>query len=159
MVKINYEHNHQLLTTGAWNFLGISESTKARYSQLFAEGNTPSKARLIYVAELKEKLGEDLFFKESAKRSINPGSGAVFNMWTKYVGRFGSANGPDSFVKACEEIEKVNSEAGEQIASIRQFCSSPSSLVLLQKTAFSHWSRVGFYQDHWLVSWLFPCRK
>ena len=82
MVKINYEHNHELLTTGAWNFLGISESTKARYSQLFAEGNTPSKARLIYVAELKEKLGEDLFFKESAKRSINPGSGTVFNMWT-----------------------------------------------------------------------------
>ena len=53
MVKINYEHNHEVLTTGAWNFLGISESTKARYSQLFAEGYTPSKARLIYVAELK----------------------------------------------------------------------------------------------------------
>ena len=120
MVKINYEHNHEVLTTGAWNFLGISESTKARYSQLFAEGYTPSKARLIYVAELKEKLGEALFFKESAKRSINPGSGTVFDMWTKYVGRFGSANGPDSFVKACKEIEKVNSKAGEKIASIRQ---------------------------------------
>ena len=38
MVKINYEHNHEVLTTGAWNFLGVSESTKARYSQLFAEG-------------------------------------------------------------------------------------------------------------------------
>ena len=36
------------------------------------------------------------------------------------MGRFGSANGPDSFVKACEEIEKVNSKAGEKIASIRQ---------------------------------------
>ena len=108
-----------MLTTGAWNFLGISESTKARYSQLFAEGYTPSKARLIYVAELKEKLGGALFFKESAKRSINPGSGTVFDMWTKYVGRFGSANGPDSFIKACEEIEKVNSKAGEKTQQLK----------------------------------------
>ena len=35
-------------------------------------------------------------------------------MWTKYVGRFGLANGPDCFLKACEEIKKVNSKAGEK---------------------------------------------
>ena len=52
---------------------------------------SPSKARLVYIAELKAKLGESKFFKESSKRSINPGSGTVFDMWTKYCKRFGSA--------------------------------------------------------------------
>ena len=119
-MKIQYDHNHEVSSTGAWNFLGVSQETKARYFQLFAEAYSPSKARLVYIAELKSKMGEAEFFKESSKRSINPGSGTVFNMWTKYCQRFGSANGPDSFLKACEEIDRINERAGEKIASIRQ---------------------------------------
>ena len=41
-------------------------------------------------------------------------------MYTKYCKRFGSANGPDSFLKAVEEITKINEKANEKIASIRQ---------------------------------------
>jgi len=74
-------------STGAWNFLGVSKETKERYFQLFADAYSPSKARLVYIAELKAKLGESEFFKESSKRSINPGSGTVFDMWTKYCKR------------------------------------------------------------------------
>ena len=76
----------------------------------------------------KRNWVKHFFFKESAKRSINPTSGTVFNMWTKYVGRFGSANGPHSFVKACEEIEKINFKAGEKIASIKLTLSLFSSI-------------------------------
>ena len=34
-MKIVYDHNHDMCSTGAWNFLGVSEETKARYFQLF----------------------------------------------------------------------------------------------------------------------------
>ena len=90
-MKIVYDHNHEVFSTGAWNFLGVSKETKERYFQLFADAYSPSKARLVYTAELNAKLGESEFFKESSKRSINPGSGTVFDMWTKYCKRFGSA--------------------------------------------------------------------
>ena len=119
-MKILYNHNHEVSSTNAWNFLGVSKETKDRYFQLFEDSYTPSKARLIYIAELKAKMGEEAFFKESSKRSINPSSTTVFNLWARYSKRFGSANGPDSYLKACEEIEKVNKRAGEKIASIRQ---------------------------------------
>ena len=119
-MKILYNHNHEVSSTNAWNFLGVSKETKDRYFQLFEDSYTPSKARLIYIAELKAKMGEEAFFKESSKRSINPSSTTVFNLWTRYSKRFGSANGPDSYLKACEEIEKVNKRASEKIASIRQ---------------------------------------
>ena len=64
------------------------------YFQLFEDSYTPSKARLIYIAELKAKMGEEAFFKESSKRSINPSSTTVFNLWTRYSKRFGSAPTP-----------------------------------------------------------------
>ena len=119
-MKIEYVHNHEIQTTKAWSFLGVSKETVERYFQLFQDSYTPSKARLVYIAELKEKLGEEEFFKISSKRSINPPSGTVFDLFTKYSKKFGSANGPDSFVKSSEEIEKFNARAGEKIASIRQ---------------------------------------
>ena len=105
-MKIVYDHNHEVSSTGAWNFLGVGKETKEIYFQLFAykcisfqsfqsylliNAYSLSKARLVYTAELKAKLGESEFFKESSKRSINPGSGTVFDMWTKYCKRFGSA--------------------------------------------------------------------
>ena len=86
-MKIVYDHNHEVSSTGAWNFLGVSKETKERYFQLFADAYSPSKARLVYIAELKAKLEESKFFKESSKRSINTGSGTVFDMWTKYCKR------------------------------------------------------------------------
>ena len=114
-MKIEYVHNHEIQTTKAWSFLGVSKETVERYFQLFQDSYTPSKARLVYIAELKEKLGEEEFFKISSKRSINPPSGTVFHLFTKYSKKFGSANGPDSFVKSSEEIEKFNAWAGEKI--------------------------------------------
>ena len=119
-MKILYNHNHEVSSTNAWNFLGVSKETKDRYFQLFEDSYTPSKARLINIAKMKAKMGEEAFFKESSKRSINPSSTTVFNLWQRYSKRFGFANGPDSYLKACEEIEKVNKRAGEKIASIRQ---------------------------------------
>ena len=106
---------NEIQTTKAWSFLGVSKETVERYFQLFQDSYTPSKARLVYIAELKEKLGEEEFFKISLKRSINPPSGTVFHLFTKYSEKFGSANGPDSFVKSSEEIEKFNAWAGEKI--------------------------------------------
>ena len=94
---------NEIQTTKAWSFLGVSKETVERYFQLFQDSYTPSKARLVYIAELKEKLGEEEFFKISSKRSINPPSGTVFDLFTKYSKKFGSANGPDSFVKSSEE--------------------------------------------------------
>ena len=64
-MKIEYVHNHEIQTTKAWSFLGVSKETVERYFQLFQDSYTPSKARLVYIAELKEKLGEEEFFKIS----------------------------------------------------------------------------------------------
>ena len=36
-MKIVYDHNHEVSSTGAWNFLGVSKETKERYFQLFAD--------------------------------------------------------------------------------------------------------------------------
>ena len=69
---------------------------------------------------MKAKLGEDEFFKISARRSVNPDSRTVFNLYTVFCKRFGSINGPDAFMKAVELIEKINEKSGERIASIRQ---------------------------------------
>ena len=119
-VRIKYEHNHKVSSTDAWNFLDVSEETKKRYFQLFSDAFSPAKARLAYIAEMKAILGEVEFFKISAKRSVNPDSRTVFNMYTLFCKRFGSINGPDAFLKAVELIERINEKAGEKIASIRQ---------------------------------------
>ena len=45
---------------------------------------------------------------------------SVFHLHTKYSKRFGSANGPDSYIRAVKIVERFNAEAGEKVASIRQ---------------------------------------
>ena len=119
-IRLKHDHNHEIVTTDAWNFLDVSEETKDRYFQLFSDAFSPSKARLAYIAEMKAKLGEDEFFKISARRSVNPDSRTVFNLYTVFCKRFGSINGPDAFMKAVELIERINEKSGERIASIRQ---------------------------------------
>ena len=69
---------------------------------------------------MKAKLEESEWFKISSKRSVNPDSRTVFNMYTLFCKRFGSINDPDAYLKAAEFIEKLNEKAGEKIASIRQ---------------------------------------
>ena len=69
---------------------------------------------------MKAKLEESEWFKISSKRSVNPDSRTVFNMYTFFCKRFGSINDPDAYLKAEEFIEKLNEKAGEKIASIRQ---------------------------------------
>ena len=96
---LSSEHNHSISSTDSWNFLKVSKDTERRYIELFEAGYTPSKARLAYIKELKSKLGEAGYFEVASKRSVNPDSTSVFNMWTKYCRRFGSVNGPDSFLK------------------------------------------------------------
>ena len=99
-VRIKYEHNHEVSSTDAWNFLDVTEDTKARYFQLFSDAFSPSKARLAYIAQMKAELGEkEFFFKISSKRSVNPDSRTVFNLYTAFCKRFGSINGPDAFIK------------------------------------------------------------
>ena len=49
-MKIEYVHNHEIQTTKAWSFLGVSKETVERYFQLFQDSYTPSKARLVYIA-------------------------------------------------------------------------------------------------------------
>ena len=97
--SMNSEHNHEVSSTDAWNFLGVTEDTKARYFQLFSDAFSPSKARLAYIAQMKAELGEKEFFKISSKRSVNPDSRTVFNLYTAFCKRFGSINGPDAFIK------------------------------------------------------------
>ena len=70
--------------------------------------------------QVKAKLEESEWFKISSKRSVNPDSRTVFNMYTLFCKRFGSINDPDAYLKAAELIEKLNEKAGEKIASIRQ---------------------------------------
>ena len=70
--------------------------------------------------QVKAKLEESEWFKISSKRSVNPDSRTVFNMYTLFCKRFGSINDPDAYLKAAEFIEKLNEKAGEKIASIRQ---------------------------------------
>jgi hypothetical protein len=119
-IKIHYNHNHEISSTDSFNFLTVNEDTKSRYIELFEEAYTPHKARVAFIKELKEKLGDLEYFKISANRSINPDSSYVFNLYSKYSKRFGSANGPDSYLKAVEQVKKINDKAGEKVASIRQ---------------------------------------
>ena len=119
-VKLNYNHNHEVTTCDAWNFLEVEEETKKRYFELFESAFSPSKARLAFIAEMKAKLGEEEWFKISAKRSLNPDSRTVFHLYTSFCQRFGSINGPDAYLKAKELIEKINENAEQKIATIRQ---------------------------------------
>ena len=79
-VRLKYDHNHEISSTDAWNFLDVSKETKERFFQLFSDAFSPAKARLAYIAEMKAKLGESEWFKISAKRSVNPDSGTVSNL-------------------------------------------------------------------------------
>ena len=90
--------------------------TKNCHYQLFSDAYSPAKARFAYIAEMKARLGEGKYFKISAKRSVNPDSRTVFNMYTLFCQMFGSINGPGSYL---ELIEKINKKAGEKIGSIR----------------------------------------
>ena len=96
------------------------QSVRPYQIQLFSDAFSPAKERLAYIAEMKDKLGESEWFKISSKRSVNPDSRTVFNMYTLFCKRFGSINDPDAYLKAAEFIEKLNEKAGEKIASIRQ---------------------------------------
>ena len=129
-VRLKYDHNHEISSTDAWNFLDVSKETKERFFQLFSDAFSPAKARLAYIAEMKAKLGESEWFKISAKRSVNPDSGTVSNLYTLFCKRFGSVNGPDAFLKAAELIERINEKAGERIASIRQLDDKSKTIVV-----------------------------
>ena len=109
-VSLKYEHNHEISTTDAWNFLDVGEETKTRYFQLFSDAFSPSKARLAYIAEMKAKLGESEFFNMSAKRNVNPDSRTVFHLYTLFCKRFGSINGPDAYLKAVEFLARFSSD-------------------------------------------------
>ena len=70
---------------------------------------------------MKAKLDEEEWFKISAKRSLNPYSRTVFHLYTSFCQRFGSINGPDdAHLKAKEFIDKINKNAEQKIALIRQ---------------------------------------
>ena len=170
-IRLNNNHNHEVASTKSWNFLNVTREVKERYNQLFSEHMAPVHARQAYIAELKQKLGEDGFFKISAKRSINPDANVVFNMYTKYCKRFGSANGPDSFMRAVEVrkiqiphvlhtctsstlaspphlhllhqvIGRTNEKAGEEIASIRQLSCGTVVVAVVKAFFFSNIGKV-----------------
>ena len=101
-IKLDFCHNHTVSSTESWNFQPIAQETKTRYFELFQAGYTASRARNIYVEELKSRLGLKKFFENSSKRSVNPSSTDVFHLSTKFYSRLGSANGPDSFMPAVE---------------------------------------------------------
>ena len=79
-VKLNYNHNHEVTTCDAWNFLEVDQETKKRYFELFEIAFSPSNARLAFIAEMKDKLDEEEWFKILAKRSLNPDSSTVFHL-------------------------------------------------------------------------------
>ena len=57
----------------------------------------------------------------SSKRSINPDTNFVSNLHTRFwKEKYGTINGPDSYQKATEFIDKYNKNAGCEVASIRQ---------------------------------------
>ena len=130
VVILSSDHNHALSTTDSWNFLKVTQETTNRYLELFEAGYTPSKARLAYIQGLKAKLGKKGYFEIAARRSVNPDSTTVFNLWTKYCKRFGSVNGPDSYLKAVDLISKLNERAGETIATIRQLHDAEGTVVV-----------------------------
>ena len=77
-VKMNYDHNHEVTTCDAWNFLEVDQEPKQRCFELFPDAFFPSKARLAYITEMIAKLGDEDWFKISA----NPDSRTVFNLYT-----------------------------------------------------------------------------
>ena len=99
-VKLNYDHNHEVTTCNAWNFLEVDQETKKRYFELLEIAFSPSNARLAFIAEMNDKLDEEEWFKILAKRSLNPDSSTVFHLYTSFCQRFGSINGHDAYSKA-----------------------------------------------------------
>ena len=53
---MNYDHNHEVTTCDAWNFLEVNQETKKRYFELFEIAFSPSNARLAFIAEMTENL-------------------------------------------------------------------------------------------------------
>ena len=41
-VRLKYDHNHEISSTEAWNFLDVSKETKERYFQLFSDAFSPA---------------------------------------------------------------------------------------------------------------------
>ena len=130
-VSLNYDHTHAVDSSNSWNFLDVEEPARLRLLQLFEEGMTPSKAKRVFEDELREKHGDE-WLEISSKRSINPDTNYVFNLHTQYwKDKFGTINGPDSYQKATDFIEKYNKKAGTEVASIRQLtCGSVVVVVV-----------------------------
>ena len=119
-VNLTYDHKHSVDSTNSWNFLDVEEPARKRLIELFEEGLTAAKAKRVFEDELMEKYGDD-WLEVSSKRSINPDTNYVSNLHTQFwKEKYGTINGPDSYQKATEFIDKYNNNAGCKVASIRQ---------------------------------------
>ena len=132
-VNIVVDHTHAVESTNSWNFLKVEEPARLRLLELFEEGLTPSRAKRVFEDELMAKYG-DQWLEISSKRSINPDTNYVFNLHSAYWrDKFGTINGPDSYQKAFEFIEKYNKSTETKVASIRQLPNGAVVVVVVDE--------------------------
>ena len=65
-VKLNYDHNHEVTSCNAWNFLKKQNRDILKASQM----PFPHQRLIANIAEMKAKLGDEEWIKILAKRSM-----------------------------------------------------------------------------------------
>ena len=112
-------------------FLPVSEETKKLFTDLFDDDISPSSAyrRVLDYLETDQE--------SFANRHKIPDYKWVYNFHSKYIkNKFGTANGPDVFLKVKEAIREYNKEKGMELAKTKQTVSGETIIVICDQ--FNH---------------------
>ena len=130
-IKLYYNHNHAIQAADAMRFRPVSEETKKMLIDLFEEDVAPSAA-YRRVIDYFETDAESL-----ADRHNVPDYKWVYNFHAKYIkNKFGTANGPDVYMRLQNVIKGYNREKGKELAKVQQTATGETIIVICDE--FNH---------------------
>ena len=120
-VTLSYLHNHSIDCAQASMFQPVSDSTKARFQELFEAGHGTSSAYHSFKKEFLSHHQED-YLRASASRRDLPDYRWVSYAYEQYVKtRYSDLNSPETFRLATEQVRKYNELHKSELAVIHQF--------------------------------------
>ena len=128
-VKLCYIHNHTIASADAARYRPVSEETKEYFIKLFDDDVSPSSAYRRILDFYDDKVDD-----HTADRYHIPDYKWVFNFHAQYIKtKYGSSNGPDVFRVVKDNIQKFNSERGEELAKVKQTESGETIVAVCDK--------------------------
>ena len=121
-LKICFIHNHSLQRADFLKFKSVSLSTKSEYTQMFAEGFSPSGAHTEMKRRLKSEYPDDWHMRFS-DRSVLPSIFWVYYWNRRYMdSEIGSRDEIDCLMKATELIAEYNTKCNMDFPQPNEEC-------------------------------------